>query len=441
MNYREFFIFVTDNISSLIFFTIVSVLIYLIVYKKYIQSVFDPMFLIVIIAGLSASTVFFLYFNNEIKFEYFYKFIITEISFIIGFFIIRPVNFKTYFNNNDDRSTNLFSDRFVKILFYQTSITHICLQILTYILVGIPLLLDSRMATYSGGSGFGIVGRLIEISSGFGMFLLIYRMLYLKNNSVNKIYNYTYLTLVIIFLLLSGSKTNLLFLIYYMFFVNIFMLKINSSKVKEVLKKSIRIQRIILYFSIPLIFLIMYIQFVNTGGDGNEHSPLIALGQRIISFGDIFYLSFPNDVIKSMDSTNGFLQLFKDPLGMLRITSWEELPIDCGIQVYKYHYNNEMISGPNPRYNYFSILYFNEIGQIIFCFIIGLITSFIRNTFFKILPNNIVLGSIYTLFAINIIYLYQDQSFFIAKYFNNLIFIPIILFTTLGIEYLTSKNK
>jgi len=440
MNYIDFFLFAEQHIENLIFWLIFSVVLYFFLFRKYIQSIFDPFFLIILIAGLSSSIVMFLYNNDAIKEEYFYKFLLTEIAFFTGFFLFKPLKFDNYLKKKEIRISNMFSERYSNILFYLASSLHFFFQVLTYIVVGIPLLLDSRMSTFSGGSGFGFVGRILEVVSIIGTFLLFYRIFYCKNTFLEKMYNYFYLILVILFLLLSGSKTNLIFLIYYLFFVNLFMTKIKGFKAKNIITKTARYQRILLYASIPLIFLVMYIQLVNSGAETEENSPLLALGQRIISFGDIYYMTFPNDVIKLMNADSGFLQLFKDPLGMLRIVSWEKLPLDCGIEIYQYHYPNGTLSGPNARYNYFAILYFGPIGQVIYCFLFGVLTSFLRNTLFKILPNNIVCGVIYTLFSINLVYIFQDQAFAIARFFNIIVLVPILLFVTLVLQYVLEFN-
>ena len=364
----------------------------------------------------------------------FYRFIFTELAFFAGFFIIRPINYKTIYQNKNAKPSAVFSEKFVDILFYLSSFLHIGFQLLTYVVVGIPLLLESRMSTFAGGSGFGLIGRIIEIVNVLGTFLLLYRVFYCSAISlIGKFYNYLYLFLV------SGSKTNLIFLVYYLFFLNLYMLKIKGNSVVEIVKRISKFQKILIYSSIPLIFAVMYIQLVNSGSE-SEDSPLLALGQRIISFGDIYYMTFPDNVIRIMNNDSGLLQLFKDPLGMLRIVPWEKLPLDCGIEIYQYHYPNGTLSGPNTRYNYFAILYFNTIGQIIYCFIVGLITSFMRNTFFKLLPTNIIFGAIYTLFAINLIYIYQDQAFTVARFFNIITIVPVLIIFTLLIKYILEFN-
>lgn len=436
MNYFDFFLFAEEHIFDVVLFSVIVPLFYFVLYRKYIQSIFDPFFLIILIAGLSSSTVFLLYFNHAIKAEYFYQFLISEIAFIGGFFLFKPIYFKSYLKKIDVKYANFFNEQFVDILFVLSSILHIFFQLLTYKVVGIPLLLDSRMETFAGGSGFGIVGRIIEVTSVIGIFLLFYRIFYSRKRSFGRLYNWIYLLFVIAFFLLSGSKTNLIFLVYYLFFLNLYMSKIRGIKARKVIEKIRKFQKILLYSSIPLIFLVMYIQFVNSGATNSEGGPILAFGQRLISFGDIYYMTLPNDVIKSMNNDSGFLQLFKDPLGMLRVIPWTNLPTDCGIEIYAYHYPNGTLSGPNARYNYFAMLYFNIFGQVFFCFLLGLITSFIRNGLFKILPNNIIFGAIYTLFSINLVYIFQDQAFTVARFFNIAVLLPILMLIAMIVQYM-----
>ena len=182
MNYIDFFLFAQEHIESMIFFSIVTTVAYLLLYRKYIQSIFDPFFLIIFIAGLSSSTVFFLYYTNAIKPEYFYQFIATELAFMSGFFLIKPIKFNSYLQNKIVYSSNIFSEKFTDIVFYICSLIHVTLQFLTYFFVGIPLLLDSRMDTFQGKNGFGFVGRIIEVVSVLGIFLLFYRIFYSKSH-------------------------------------------------------------------------------------------------------------------------------------------------------------------------------------------------------------------------------------------------------------------
>lgn len=434
MNYFDFFLLAEENLISLISFSLMFVALYLWIYRAYILSLYDPLFLICVASGLANSIVFYLFYLGEIRLHYLYYFIFTELAFLAGFFIFKPIpSLKSSFSKKVfQRCPKTFDENFVTILFYWASLLHVLSQLITYFVVGLPILMESRLTTYAGGSGFGLVGRLLDISSGVGIFLLFYRVYYSKTAKIGKIYNFLYFIFIVFAFVVSGNKTNLLFLIYYLFILNVFMLKIRGIKASYQVEKIQRLQTKILLASIALVFLVIAVQISTIGGDANFSNSLLVLGKRIVSFGDIYYLTLPNDVITQLDNTHGpILQLFKDPLGMFRIVPWTELPVDNGFAVSSYHYG-DIPSGPNPRYNYFSMLYFNSLfAKIAYCFFVGLFLSFIRNKLFYLMPKNIFFGVIYFLFSINIIYAFQDMPTMILKCTSIIVFFPIIFVLSL----------
>lgn len=437
MNYYDFFVLAEDNIISLLLFSLGFVVLYLMLYRKYFLSVFDPMFTVFVASGLANAIVFYLYYLNQIRAYYFYSFIVTEIAFIAGYFVFKPIkDFDSFLKLNIlQKDTKFYDLNFITVMFYWSSFFHVFSQLLTYYVVGLPIFMESRLTTYSGGSGFGLFGRLLDISSGMGMFLLFYRMFYTKTELSGKIYNYIYLVFIIFALIVSGNKTNLLFLIWYLFVLNIFMVKMRGNLITSQIKKIQKYQKIILFSAILLVFLVIAIQLSTNGIEANLSSSLLVLGRRIISFGDIYYLTLPNDLIVQLnDSKGAFLQLFKDPLGMFRIVPWTSLPQDNGFAVTSLHYG-DLPSGPNPRYNYFAMLYFGTFGQVTYCFILGMFLSFLRNKLFYILPKNIFFGAIYAMLYFNIIYAFQDMPTMILKLTSIAFFVPIIF----GFTYLTMK--
>src|SRR5690606_6146351 len=158
--------------------------------------------------------------------------------------------------NNHRGRLPLFDESFITILFFISSIIHILCQLTTYAVVGLPILMDSRLTTYSGGSGFGFVGRMLDVSSVVGTFILFYRLFYKTNIPIDKVYNYFYLIFLLFSLIVSGNKTNLLFLIYFIFCLNLFMLKIYGSSVKTQYLKTIKLQKKLLVSSILLAFFV-----------------------------------------------------------------------------------------------------------------------------------------------------------------------------------------
>jgi hypothetical protein len=108
---------------------------------------------------------------------------------------------------------------------------------------------------------------------------------------------------------------------------------------------------------------------------------------------------------------------------------WEQLPTDCGLEISNYHAISAdgSVTGPNARYNYFAILYFGLFGQIIYCFCLGLITSFIRNSLYRLIPGQIIFVIVYVLFNFNLIYMFQDQSYTFSHNLNIVLFFPVLL--------------
>ena len=444
MNYPEFGLFLEDNSLNVILISLITLLIYLLIYRKHIFSIFDPFFLIVVIIALANSTVFYLYYNNEIKPVYLNSFLITEASFLAGFFLIKPLSPKPALVNILPTPKWYDSDLFISTLFYWCSIVHIMLQLITYAIVGLPIFMESRMMTYAGGSGFGIIGRITEVAGNVGTILLFYRMFYKDFKNFDKVYNYVYFIFLIFFLIVSGNKTNLVFLVYFLFLVQLCMNRIIGVKAELVSRKITKVQKWLFIVSIPLIFLVMSVQFSNSAGAGDGLDAGSAFLFRILSFGDVYYMTFPNDIILRMNHDSPFLQLFKDFLGIFRIVPWEKLPVDCGLEITSYHSikDTAIIEGPNARYNYFAMLYFGVWGQIIYCFVLGLITSFIRNTLYMRLPKRIIWVIVYILLNFNLIYIFQDQSYTFAHDFDILIIFPLLLlFTTATYLILVNWNK
>jgi len=439
MSYGEFLVFLDDNMFNVIFISLITLILYLILFRKHIHSIFDPLFTIVVISALANSTVFYLYFDNQIRYDYFQSFIITEVFFLLGFFLIKP--FRTSPDIHFIEKKWYDSSLFISILFYWSSIIHVFFQLLTYSVVGLPILMDSRLTAFAGGSGFGFIGRVIDVVGAIGTILLFYRMFYLKQHSREKVFNYIYLLFIVFFLIVSGNKTNLVFLVYYLFLLQTAMLRFIGKDAIEVHKKITNTQTWLFLISLPLIFFVIYVQYVNTVGTSDDLDLLSSLSFRILSFGDVYYMTLPHDVILRMNHSSGFMQVFKDFLGTYRIVPWQNLPVDCGIEIMSYHavVGSNVNVGPNARYNYFAILYFGALGQALYCFVLGLSASFMRNTLYRKLPNRMIWVLFYILLNFNLIFLLQDQAYTFGHDLNILLVLP-ILFAISGASYLIVMN-
>src|ERR1043166_7304686 len=271
MSYGEFLLYLNDgnNFRNIVITSLLVFGLYLVIYRRYILSPFDPLFFAVLAGALANSTILYLFYDGVIRAQYFYSFMLTEVSFLAGFFMIRPINPKAQ-SRIAERKHWSDSPVFTDLLYFWCSGIHMFLQLLTYALVGLPILMESRMTAFAGGSGFGMVGRFLEVASGAGIILLFYRIFYTRQKGWGKAYDYGYLVLVFFFMIVSGSKTNFLFLIYYLFLLSICMNRLLGKKALKVSRKITRTQSIIFLFTIPFIFLVIYIQYVNTVGNSEN---------------------------------------------------------------------------------------------------------------------------------------------------------------------------
>jgi hypothetical protein len=429
VSYGEYINFLDDHLWSVVCVSLACLLLYLIIYRKHVFSIFDPLFFAVFATAMANATAVFLYLEGYISNKYFSSFLFTEIAFLAGFHLIRSVK-KDSGHLGNLEPVWYDSTLFITVLFFWSSSLHMFLQLLTYAVVGLPIMMDSRVLTYAGGSGFGLVGRMNEVMGGVGTVLVLYRLFYCNFRGFARAYNYFYLVMILFFLIVSGNKTNIVYLVYYLFLVQLCMKKLSPAIVINKVNKQVsRTQAILFITSIPLIFLVISIQFSNMAGstDGMDAGAILLF--RTLSFGDIFYMALPYDVIERMNDKSASMLLLKDFLGLFRLGDPANFPMDLGLEVADYHSVKEssVSTGPNPRYNYFAMLYFGIWGQIVFCFLLGLITSFIRNGFYRLMPNRMLWCIVYVLLNFNVIYIFQDQAYFVAHSGNILFFLPVLI--------------
>jgi len=356
--------------------------------------------------------------------------------------LFKPINFKALTQIKDE--TTLFTitpkeKSIINVLFYLSSIIYVILQLLTYYVRGIPILMESRLDVYANSGGFGIVGRIVEVTGHITFFLLFYKLFYTKKSLIDGIYLYFTLIFCVISLMLSGSKTSILYVVFYIFFLRIYFLRFENSEFFKINKKLINYSNKIFLFAIIFSLIVIYIAFIFVY-HAKEVNPLIPMGQRLLAAGDTYFQAFPGEVIKHLDSSNPLLYIFKEPIGTLRLAQYSDLPKDIGRELQLYHYPDSATSGPNPRYNLIGILFFGIIGQFLYPFIIGVLMSFLRNKLFYVMKKNIINALFYCCIGINLIYLPQDQPYFVGRIFNLIFILPVILILTYFIIFIFQKK-
>lgn|GEM_PF-605524 len=400
-----FFYLVFKNLSVYVLAVSLSLLVYAVLLRKHIYSIFDPFLLAMIFSALGCSAVFFMFFNDLIKGYYFYSYVSTQIAFLVGVTIVKPINLK----NLDKLSAistykdSSFNETLITVIYYVASISYLVAQIYSYSLVGIPLLKESRLGLYSGGTG--IVKRFLDVCGPVTIFILVHRYLTLNSNKrffCSWLYDFGLLLFISVSLILGGSRSAILSIVYVIFFYFFFSYRLGSGRYFYNRLRKISLVLVVVGF-IVAVFVTMI-----QGHEKTVSSGLMRIVYRFIIAGDIFIYAYQGNMLQRIQEHSGILAIFTDFLGLFRIVPREALPKALGLQIYQAAYNVNTILGPNPRHNVFGLFYFGFLGAILYSFTIGFLVSFVRNKFYFLVPKNLIGGILYMFFASSVILFEAD---------------------------------
>lgn len=302
---------------------------------------------------------------------------------------------------------------------------YIICYIITYKLQGIPLFLTSRLDLYAGSGGLGVLGRITEFMGPYLLILVYYELKYYRTTLKRKRFLIVCIIIEGITMLLSGSKGALIGLFTPLFILGFIC---DSSFLSQIKHKGLIITGLIL-----IAFIIISIQSTSEDLDVGLH-----LLQRIISAGDIYFLSYPNDAI--MHVKGNWIDFLLGPiLKTFRLIKSTELPI--GNQIFQIWNDSGINGGPNSRINVMSLVCFGPLGGAIFCFLGGLYISFIRNYLSRIIPNNPILFAIYGAIYSRCIGIQTDPTQFINNCVSVFIGLCLLLIIIWGIYYLQKRKS
>ncbi|HEX8462763.1 MAG TPA: O-antigen polymerase, partial [Segetibacter sp.] len=395
MNNYEFYDLLLANLNLYLLLTVIIFGVYYLLFRKKISTIIDPLFLPVLYSAIGTVTVLLLFVTKHITTTAFTSYCCTQVAYYAGFFLLGKHQRK-----NEEYTISEISPAFIrqiKLAFAYFSVILVFFQLLVYAQKGIPLFQFSRLDTYTGGSGFGIYSRFIEVST----IAVIYLYLVLFFNNKSNQFRWTYhlmLFVTLIFLFLSGSKSALLIIPYVLFAF----LRLHQNSL-TVMKHpfTIHLKKRIFYvavLAIALVLIVIKVQGVITDGLSN---PLVALVLRFVHSGDTFWYAYPWNMYAKIEDSRPFLALFNDFLGFFRIYNWTALPESLGFTLIKLQHSLDGNYGPNARQNVFGLVYFGYYGSIIFSFILGIIFHFIRNVLQRFCNSNFLTGIFFSILFIN----------------------------------------
>jgi hypothetical protein len=425
-----------QHIGLFYFYSILFLIIYYSLLRKYIYSFFDPFLLTCISIYFGSVDIFFMHHVGTISDYYFFHYVFTQILFILGFFSFKPIKLKKLVFQSSSQS--IHSDReTATILYCMSSVIFVFTQLISFILAGIPILMEARLLAYAGGGGIGILSRIIVITSSITLFLLINRKYSTHKLSIaEKLYDAFIFIFIIISLLSGGARSALLDIVYTGFLYGLFICRFKEyTGVFNLIRKNLKIFFLFAFIGALIVFTI------GLRREGNELHPLFAMILRFIQSGDIFMYAYQDNVIEQMKRANPLIVMFADALGMFRVMSWSDIPTELGNQLHRYHMGNDLPMGPNPVHNVFGLFYFGYAGSLIYSFMIGWLLSFIRNKMIFFLPKTILGGLFFVLVTNALLAIPIDFSYAIHRLDNIIIIgIPLILFSTIVTCAIKSKQ-
>ena len=345
---------------------LIGLFVYFSVYKKYFISIFDPLTIAGVFSMFGFVIVIFLKFTGNISNYYFMVYLVTQFAFFFGFRLVPPVSVNKLKSGNFKYVSN-YEIQFAFIFFVLSSLTYFVLQVLVFS-KGIPIFAESRLNVTSGDFSIKVIQRILAIIYPMVLMLTFYFMFFARG--WRKKYARMISLIVFVNAVLLGSKSALLSLVSIFFVFALFSLKSDGIQPMEILSKHTK--------KIFAASLIVAVAVVLLSGDSNYAFYFIAY--RLLSSGDIYFMTYPNGVIENFVSNKDwYISLFSSPLSMLGLVDKDTMSVPLGFDVMRYHAGWEIFKGPNARHNVLGYVYIGFPGAILLSFIFGFVSSYVRN--------------------------------------------------------------
>jgi hypothetical protein len=267
-----------------------------------------------------------------------------------------------------------------------------------------------------------LLSRLLFVTSNVTLLLAAYRLLVLRRGFWSRVIDGSVILFCIAVAILSGSKGALLSLIFTVSLGLFFASRFHGMEKAE--RRMRRFFVAILVLSFPVAIGVISIQ----AGIQDVGELVLALTMRFLQTGDIFFMVYPDGILAQLPQGNGLLALLYSPLGSLRIVERESLPVNLGLLAFWFHYDTDLLTGPNARHNVFGLHYFGPLFSVAFSFLLGLLLSVARNAAFRRLPASPMGMVTYMLLVSCAIFIEQDVSGQAIEYFFSVLLVFPLLY-------------
>jgi hypothetical protein len=395
MSFLDFLDVLLSNFWTNFFIYILFLIAYIVLFRSRIWSILDPLFIQVVSMASASFCVYVLFYYNLVAVKFIYSFVLSEICFLIGFFIVKNKKKETsQLNDNNDISQLTL---FVNIV----GIIYIIAQFYTFKAIGFILFEKDQNHAFAFEE-HGILRVFLNNSRVLFLIALYYRRHVV--GSFRTIEKFA-IAFTVFGSLMSGSKSALV--LFFTIYIIVNYIYAARNKIKRIKFSPV----IIVLLLISAVFAI----YIKNNQNLSQSVSLLYL--RFVGGGDIFVLGYHDAVMAAIKEKSGLKYIFYPGIGT--IFKWffgMEPPSIIGVDITEY-YTGMRDSGPNARHNYLGFYFWGYYGCI-FSFICGFIVSWVRYS----LPYKIKRARFeIVIFICNIIYLctdlITDANFFVNQMF------------------------
>jgi oligosaccharide repeat unit polymerase len=296
----------------------------------------------------------------------------------------------------------------------------------SYVELGIPLINElndkSRLDTYTG-SGLGYISRILPIFYNYSVFYL-FNKLDSSKGKANKIKTIIYLIPFIIAGVLSGSRSSFLSIVF-IFWGYKFMYKNSEPQLSN-------------YKWLFVLFVVISLFAFSFQSNSNIFYASYLFLERVISSGDIYWDSLPDDNWRNVVVLEPFKYTFMGFFGPLRLinTASAETPIGYQLTEIIFPTYLDKSTGPVALFPIYGLVCFGYFGGIIFSIIQSIFASLLlKFTFIK--SKSIIISSAFFYLFNAFLFFLGDMSAALGILLNGILSIIIfftIVFTLIGLN-------